>query len=233
MSWFRTAIDNDEVRGEKERDSMSDQHLRLLLLGQSGAGKTRLAIETAPPGGIFVIRSDMGGALASARGRPFEASDLVDTQQKFETAFKLALKGAVEGTYRTVIFDTISEYSRAILEDELRANPTNTQAAFGNMGRRVLSAAGRLVKQVPAHLVIVSHSAYDKDGDTALDVDGQSGRRLPNLLDDSWLLKVTSKQPWKSVLTRKPGGILKSRTVADDCLELEPSLGALLAARVA
>lgn len=136
-------------------------YLRLMVLGSPKAGKTVACVSTAP-GPVYVINSDDPSALRPA-GRytqDFEW-DFVRTAAEMEAALLTARKGVKEGKYRSVIWDTISNYAMR-LEQELA-----DASAEGNKGpdgrrywpeyeKRLRNTCERLF-HLKAHVVVISH----------------------------------------------------------------------------
>jgi hypothetical protein len=143
----------------------------------------------------------------SVRDRDFDESPLVDHPQTFENAYAAARKGVKEGTYQTVIWDTVTEYGRKVqylCEDEEK----DGRKAWGRLARYVGQAIDRLIK-LECHVIVLAHSRLE-DGRVELAIPGQSGERIPASFNDVWYL---DKRGGNRTFSCKKEGILGSRSL--------------------
>lgn len=205
-------MEQNEKPSEKPGEKPKPRFLKLLLLGPAKAGKTTCAVRTAPDGGVFVINSDQEEAISlPVQGaRPFdEYPSIVETPQAFERAFQVAKKGVADGKYSTIVWDTVTEYARK-LEASLQeqAGDSDKWTAFRLLKTHIMwGGVDRLLK-LPAHVIVVAHTAIDDSGKVSVDMNGQCKPRLPAVFHEVWLL---DKRNEKRTLTVKRDGVLGSR----------------------
>ena len=109
--------------------------INALIYGESGAGKTRLALTCDHP---LVISAE--GGLMSLQGADIHYIEVVDIKTARE-AIKYATKHAAE--YGTIIFDSLSEISEIVLADLMQKTP-DPRKVYPEME----SAVTRLVRQL-------------------------------------------------------------------------------------
>lgn len=161
--------------------------LRLLVLGGQKQGKSCSVICTAP-GPVYVINCDQAGALRPVKRRgqmlglpkDFFVYDFVRSPNEMEKALRTAYDGAKAGDFQTVVLDTISSYSRRLLELMLRKSTTASggvdgRKAYPETQKRVHNTFDRM-DNLAAHLIWISH--YRDSGPT---IDGQLAKQGPGI----------------------------------------------------
>jgi AAA domain len=134
-----------------------------LILGAPKVGKSTIAIATSP-GPVLVFKSDNGNVTKSVRMAYPKARFAVlevHNRAQFENAFVYAKEEVKNGTFRTIVWDTISSFGET-LEEEC-ANKTRNGEGEAD-GRRywpvytkfLVNACGRL-NHLPCHFIACSH----------------------------------------------------------------------------
>lgn len=146
----------------KSSDIESSSYLRLLVMGAPKCGKTRTVIATAP-GGVYVINSDDKYSLKPAANVcSFEHNlALGNDAQKIEECLKEARLGVKEGRYKTIVWDTLTEYARRM--EDVFADATRNGAGEPD-GRRywllhrkhIINIVDRLF-ELKAHVIANVH----------------------------------------------------------------------------
>lgn len=160
--------------------------IKVCIYGHSGAGKTCFA--SSFPGPIWV--ADFDGKISSAaaylRSKNPKQLDSIDYEdftyspssgglrvfQKFSKCLNSIEAACAEGKmkYKTVVLDSLTTFSDALMQDILAENPGGKRPApgvpalqdyliFNNYLKPILS---RLLA-LPCNLVVVGHIAMDKD----------------------------------------------------------------------
>ena len=109
--------------------------INALIYGESGSGKTRLALTCDRP---LVISAE--GGLMSLKGADIPYIEVADIKTARE-AVKYATKHADE--YRTIIFDSLSEIAEIVLGDLMQKTP-DPRKVYPEME----SAVTRLIRQL-------------------------------------------------------------------------------------
>jgi AAA domain len=146
-------------------DLALDPFLSLLVISPSGGGKTRL-MGTAPKP-IYVFCSDDPSKLDSAfvNDRTFSYDEVNHTDgskllMQFETAIAEARRGIEAGKYASIVWDTITMFSNALLNAELNASDDGKGAdgrrAYDNYGRRMINCVSRFLS-LKANRIVMAH----------------------------------------------------------------------------
>lgn len=180
--------------------------LKMLVYGQSKAGKTHLAKTTGAPDATLIVSAEPG--LVTLRHDRLPVVQ-VETLEQID-----ALCGWLEkqqGRFRWVIVDSLSEIAEKCLEAELarpnkRGGKRHGQEAYGSMGERMRPIIRRL-RDLPTNVVFlakqdeVEHS--DGDGDRRrvwytyrpLVPGNVLKRALPHMFDLVLALRLFDGQP--------------------------------------
>jgi len=141
--------------------------LRMLLLGSAGIGKTSAVLMTAPKP-IYVINSDRKTSLNPGTELCLEqkistnwVSSLVHAADKMEAAIKTARQLVKEKGYKTIVWDTMSSYSKFLLEQCVQASLTAAGKPDGRKywpeyHKRLEAVVDRL-HLIDAHVIVCSH----------------------------------------------------------------------------
>jgi hypothetical protein len=140
--------------------------LRVLVMGPAKAGKTQTTLATCPKP-AYVILSDDDSSLEPAQRvtTEFEFDRVQDLSAikalaEMEKALAAARKGAIEGKYKTVLWDTMTNFAMR-LEDGLRTlsdkgkGPDGRQY-FKEYHRHLYNITSRLLS-LPCHVIVIAH----------------------------------------------------------------------------
>lgn len=132
--------------------------MRVLMQGPTKAGKTTVAATTCI-GRPYIINSDDEGALSPVERRTdafdWEYAPGTDNQ-RIEMCLMEASKNVKEGRTGTVIWDTITEYSRRSV-DYFEENTKKSQGAFWYDHRRHIQSIIDRLLRLKAHVIIIAH----------------------------------------------------------------------------
>jgi hypothetical protein len=157
----------------------SSRYLRMLILGAAGIGKTSCVLMTAPKP-IYVINSDRKTSLNPGTELCLEnkistnwVSSMVHAADKMEAAIKTARQLVKEKGYKTIVWDTMSSYSKFLLEQCTQASLTAAGKPDGRKfwpeyHKRLEAVVDRL-HMIDAHVIVCSHwednSSSEDDAD--------------------------------------------------------------------
>ena len=189
-------------------DSISDNRLKILVYGASGAGKTRLIstinepvlIVSAEAGTLCLkghsidvvdIQTDDEGALLGKEKRIKRLSDVYEYLQTTEAIKK----------YKWIALDSLTEIMQNLVEG-LKAkpefdDPKMTMRLWGEYADRA-KAIIKSFRDLPQYNVIMTAlDKTDKDENgiryQAIDVQGSIGERLPSYFDEVFYLYVDAE----------------------------------------
>jgi hypothetical protein len=145
----------------KNTADLRTDHLRMLVVGPTGAGKTRFAATFPNP----VFANCLGGMTSIAdKGLRY-----VDVSSEAEL---LELKFAIEADdprFRvdTLVIDTLDEFQRILLSERLVAEQRSetTPSDYGWLGQRMHTIIEGL-SEMPVNLVVLCHPKEVTDGET-------------------------------------------------------------------
>lgn len=188
-----------------QADATSDAYARILVLGAPKIGKTTCIVKSAPK--PLIINCDGASATKGAAnlGATFSAVN-VGSIRSWQEACALAIKGAAEGTYSTVIVDTVTLLADT-LEKELRAKGLAGWDLAGALNDALAEGVDLLRNKLAAHLFFVAHITPDHEGvaGTLPDIYGRMKKRLPQAVDDWILLDVEpGRKPHERVFLLGP-----------------------------
>lgn len=127
------------------------QFIKVLVHGQAGAGKTRLAATVENP---LIISAEAG--LLSLRSLDLPVWK-VTCMKDMEGAYEEAMKD----DYKWVVLDSISELSTVCLAEEQKKTDHGMKA-YGEMGRLMLEML-RSFRDLPKHIYMSAKQAKNKD----------------------------------------------------------------------
>lgn len=189
--------------------SLTDAHLRLLLQGPSGVGKTTLACQFP---GAWVLDCDLnlGGPLrwlkANGKSTPI-GYDIIDRTEdgkpvpenlRYQRLLERANAAAGQPGVQTLIFDSCTKIADYIKAHVLRVNGTSSgkfeQASWGffyNYWVQLVST----VTAAKIHCVFIFHEKVDKDEIDGslkyfLNVQGQFRDLAASMFTDVWRAEV-------------------------------------------
>lgn len=143
--------------------------IRTLLLGPPKCGKSTSVLLTCPKK-AYVINSDQDDALDPAVELSLEkkiklefSHSLVQSDQAMEAALKTARQLVKERGIKTVIWDTMSNYSKFLLEQCVKASAAQAKSGLPDgrkywpeYHKRLEGVIDRLFR-LDAHVVVISH----------------------------------------------------------------------------
>ena len=205
--------------------------LKVLVYGESGAGKTRLITTTGQP--TVVISAEAG--LLSIRDSDvsvIEVGSIEDVREAW------SFLSSEEGSrFKWVCLDSISEIAEVVLADEKR-NEKDPRRAYGAMSEQMVELV-KAFRDLPGRNVYVS-AKLDKVKDEITgglmygpSAPGQQlGKALPYLFDEVWMLRVERDAEGNLTRWLQTSGdnqrIAKDRSGALEMFE-SPDLAAIVA----
>jgi hypothetical protein len=178
----------------KERYANQPNHLKVLVAGDSGAGKTLLA--STFPG---VLYADAEGGLLSVRDRNVHRVTVTSTAVLDELRAALAqapdVRAKVLGTpVSTIVLDTVDEIARLFVRERLRAEKRETMAMgdWGWLGDS-LRALLRGYRNLAMNVIFNVHVKSTEDSETGRvdykpSIQGSVGDEIAAYVDESFLL---------------------------------------------
>lgn len=179
---------------------------KFLVLGDSGTGKTRLAL-TCPrpvlvhsfdPGGTKTLKSgiDEGWIIPDTR---FEGeNDKQPTMYKvWEDEFNRLGKVGMFDHIGTYVLDSTTTWADALMNNILKgSNRIGCKPEFEDW-RKLLDGCKYCMKQItnlPCHVLVTGHLTYEKDEAdgrirSSLAVSGQSATKIPILFDEIYIMR--------------------------------------------
>jgi hypothetical protein len=140
--------------------------LRMLVAGQSGAGKTRFAATFPNP-----IWADCRGGLMSVADKGVKSVKITCEADLLELRLTLdALSKEREERFGfpvdTLVLDTVDEFQRTLLAERLihEKRAETTASDYGWLGQRLHTIFESLM-DLPVHVVVLSHLKDVTDGD--------------------------------------------------------------------
>jgi len=188
----------------------TDSHLRLLLQGPSGVGKTTLACQFP---GAWVLDCDvnLGGPLRWLRSqnKPLPIGyDVIDrkddgtvvpSNMRLQRLTECAVAAAKLPEVKTLVFDSGTKIADYIKDHVLRTNPTKSGAFEQSSWLHFYNTWVSLISQVTAarlHCVFIFHEKVDKDEidgtmKVLINVQGQFRDIAGALFTDVWRAEVS------------------------------------------
>lgn len=222
------------------QEDIQSQTVNILLLGESGSGKTFL-MRTAPgithidsfdPGGSKGLREfiDKGTVMVDARWEsenPWEPKQFVAWEKEMERRIKIGYFDHIDN----YMLDSSTTWSQAIMHQilKLAGIPGKAPRFTHDYGPQKV-AIGNWIKRIiglPCNVIITGHLETKQDATTGkvtkrFMTTGQGSVVIPLLFDEIWVMspKSTSKGTTYRVLTQSTGNDLaRSRMAADGLLD--------------
>lgn len=164
-------------------DIKGDRFVRMLVLGAPKAGKTVMAVGTAP-GPVRVILCESDSALAPVKRvtRNF-TYDVVTDHDSMTSAILSAKRDVKSGEVTSIVVDPLSAYGVNLLDAALIVHNDDGRRAYPMVERQVCQVIDQLLA-IPAHVIVVSHY-ISKEGD-----DNKVGDGMVPLLPGQKLQKL-------------------------------------------
>lgn len=195
----------------------SDDKIKVFVYGDSGTGKTVLA--AGFPGPIKYI--DFEGKVNSAANfyrnklEILKNIEVVQFKQHRDlailnsyTAIGKEIENEVKAgkmKYKTIVFDSITEFSQLLLRDIILRNPTvkrphadiNAMSDYQLLGHYLRQALQGLL-QLDCNIVVIGHLETEKDETTGAIackplLAGKNAAMIPRMFEEVYVSKVTDK----------------------------------------
>lgn len=221
-------------------DIRTEGHVKLLLIGAPGAGKT--CFSASMPGPVLFLDFDnkvdsaalfyrnkpelLAGVEVRQLSRDFNADPIAEFNKIIANELVPAQKA---GTlkYKTIVLDSISAFSHAALMHILHTNPgiKGVQTAQGKMTDQthygvLLREFKRLIPgllTIPCNIVMCAHVDTYKDAGTGVIIreaamDGSYSQKLPQAFKEVWSLTVDDKgKRWAQTRANSQFSCLRSQ----------------------
>ena len=187
-------------------------HIKILVHGPAGAGKTRLCATTGDPEGTLIVSAEAG--LLSLRGEAdMHVAEVKSLAQVEEV---LAFLEGPDNGFRWVCVDSISEIAEVCLA-ELKARTKDPRQAYGEMADAMFRVIRRF-RDLPVSVYMSSKQEKVSDESGRL-LRGPSlpGKQLtqgiPFLFDEVFALRVEAGEDGQPVrwLQTQPDGIYEAK----------------------
>lgn len=169
----------------------------MLIYGEPGAGKTRLAAtaaESAATSPLLFLDLEKGGL--TLHDLHVDIVDDLDGLKGLNEAMRFL---ATPNKYRTVVFDSLTRLHQWLMEDEIRnqGGKEDYRSAYGAAQKRLVSFLLQC-RSLPKHTIFTSWSKKDEDEDTGRNkimpaLPGQLAPMLPGYIDFVFHLNAEQK----------------------------------------
>ncbi len=215
----------------KNTDSIRHSGVKILVYGESGAGKTRLCATAPSP---IILSAEAG--LLSLGGTALPYIEIGSLEDLYE-AYQWLLTTEEGASYRTVCLDSISEIAEVVLARAKKDNK-DPRRAYGDLADQ-MAALIRSFRDLPGKNVYFS-AKLDKLKDESTGAvsyapsapGSKVGVSLPYFFDEVFALRVEKDQDgkvWRGLQTQPDGQyIAKDRSGRLEAWE-EPDLGKIIA----
>lgn len=181
----------------KKTSDVSLQHVKTVVYGNSGVGKTSLSKTVEAP---LVLSMEHGLLSLSEADIDFIEINSID---ELKEAFPVVKKLIQEGQYKTVILDSISELAEIVLAKEKANNKDGRQAYM--MMQEKMEHTLRWFRDLPCDVILIAKCERSQDDTGRLiyqpSMPGKSlGLKLPYLFD--LVLAMRSEKNDKGELKR-------------------------------
>ena len=186
--------------------TVSSEHLKLLVIGDYGSGKSIFASTFPTPALIF----DFDRGILSYRGKDFDYCSYATDQKswlEFEKDQREIAKLVTEGKYKTIIVDSTSTMADLAMERALQLDPKrnpNTNGPVWNVHygivKTLVEGQLRKILQLQANIVIIAHLQLIKDEETGAILGaqpllpGQLSIKLPGYFDEVYYAFSKTKE---------------------------------------
>lgn len=151
------------------------KRLKMLIYGESGVGKTTLAL-TLPFGGKVALIDMEGGADLYAEAEGIPAFDVVRTKSYQDVMNALSYLNEGKSPYAAVVVDPISVLWSIIVEAGSKSESAVTQREWGVIKRK-MNAVYNLLVNLPLHVVVIARAKdeYKNDEKIGMKADAEKG----------------------------------------------------------
>ena len=230
MKWL-TNIRGYYMLIRSTKDTVNDNGVKMIVYGQSGAGKTTL-IKTLPD--PIIISAESGLSAISDVDIPYIT---VNSVSDLLAAYKFLKTDKEASKFKTIAIDSISEIAEVCLAQEKKASK-DPRKAYGNMSEKMIEFI-RLFRDLPKHVYISAKLDKIQDDTGRIfyspSMPGkQTGAAMPYFFDIVAALRVEKDSDGNIVrfLQCQPDGIYSAKIRTSGNVEIleheEPDLGALI-----
>ena len=202
--------------------TFESEHLKVLVIGTYGTGKSTFASTFPTPGFVF----NFDNRILTYAGRDWDYEDYPWDWRgwvKFEKDL-IELKKNISN-YKTVVVDSTTSMSDLAMQRALMLDPKRspTGGPIWNvhymMVRHLVEGKLRQIVDLPCNVVVLSHISIQKDEDTGTIVDvgplltGQLSEIIPGLFHEVYFAttkRMQNKTQW--LLQTVPIGFFKARS---------------------
>jgi phage nucleotide-binding protein len=167
-----------------------NKHVKILVYGKAGVGKTRL-ISTAPK--PFIIDTDQGTLSLSDKDIPMKK---IETMEDFDTLLNLIKTSPNFDKIETIVLDSLSALALIVYNEAGKANKNN-MAKYGAYQDRLTQAILDL-RNVKKHIYITSGvqvNTVDNVDTYTIDVKGKALLyAIPSWFDEFFYVEKISKK---------------------------------------
>ena len=205
-------------------------HLKALVYGDSGVGKTYLAGSAEGHEGMqgTLIANLEGGLLTLAGGTADTTERITETAQLQGLLFQLSPSGALHGKYQTLVIDSLTELQALTLSEILTAeckakpkrDPNKLELQDYGKSAVMVRSLMRHARNLDMHVIITALAKEEiPEGgkhptNVRPDAISTTCRSTMALMDHVWYLAVKSNDdgtPYRALLTQ-PTGPYKAKT---------------------
>lgn len=207
----------DKLLSRITKPEIVSTNLKVLIYGSPGTGKTTFAATAPSPLVIDVER----GSRTLVGLREVEVLEYVSIEQVEKVVDYLVNNHAAFSKYETIVFDSLSEMQRRLLDQQL-GNMSKTIGSplykadwgvYGENTQRLRSLMSRF-RDIPKNLVVTAQDKVEKDDATGImmarpDLTPKLSATVAGLFDVVGYLRINSKgerilqvQPTKTVLAK-------------------------------
>lgn len=197
-------------------DQVGDSSLKILVYGESGAGKTTLAGTIKEP--TLIISAEAG--LLSLKGKKIDVIDLsLDDEGKvipqenrivrLSEVYKYLLTDEAKKKYKWIFVDSLTEISQNLMAALYKEFPErkDTLPMYGENSKRMRSIV-KTFRDLPFYnVVITALSMVDKDENnqryTGINIVGKLSDSLPAFFDEVFYLHVDKETSERVLVTEK------------------------------
>lgn len=204
--------------------TVSNQYLKVLVVGGPGTGKSQFAATFPTPGYVF----DCDGGIVSYKKKDFTYSqfDLSNAGYvDFTRELKATVAEAKEGKYQTIVLDSTSSLTDMAMERALTMDPKRSPTGgpvwniHYSMVKHLVESTIKALVSLPCNLVVIAHKEIVKNEDDGSVVavepllTGNLSRRIPGLFDEVYYATTKNeggKPHW--YLQTVPRGLIEARS---------------------
>ncbi len=200
----------------------STQHLKIMVVGSYGTGKSTFAASAPTPGFVF----DFDGHILTYAGKDFDYETYKITWQDWVKFEKDLLQLRKDCKYKTVVVDSTTAMTDLAMERALMLDPKRSPTGgpiwnvHYQMVRNLVEGKLRQVVSLPANVIVLSHIDIKRDESTGAIIDigplltGQLSEKVPGYFDEVYYATTRrEKSVTQWYLQTVPIGLTKARSI--------------------